>query len=88
MEADPDRLLRDSKPAADRQPGVHASLGTVRQAMLDLGTITTRLADVNAGLVTAGESGFKRLATLLDSLSAELGQAAEWLRDAAADDGR
>jgi hypothetical protein len=83
MEADPDRPLRDSKPAA--QPAVHASLGTVRQAMLDLGTITTRLADVNAGLVTAGESGYQRLATQLDSLSAELGEAAEWLRNAAAD---
>ena len=88
MDADPDRSLRDIEPAADAQPAVQTSLGTIHQAMLDLSTIATRLADVNAGLVTAGESGYKRLATQLNSLSAELGQAAEWLRDAAASVGR
>lgn len=88
MHVDPNRPLRDPKLAVDRHLAVHSSLGTVRQAMLDLGTITTRLADVNAGLVTAGESGYERLATQLDSLSAELAQAAGWLRDAAANNGQ
>ena len=68
-------------PKVDRHLAVHASLGTVRQAVLDLGTITTRLADVNAGLVTAGVPGYRVLATQLESLSAELAQAAAWLRD-------
>lgn len=62
-----------------------AVLGTVRQAMLDLGIVATRLADVQAGLVTAGERGYSQLATQLDSLSAELAQAAGWLRGATGD---
>ncbi|HTT51844.1 MAG TPA: hypothetical protein VMH35_10640 [Streptosporangiaceae bacterium] len=77
----------DPKSPVDRQLALHASLGTVRQAVTDLGTISTRLADVDAGLVTAGKSGYSRLATQLDSLSSELAQAAGWLRDAAATDG-
>ena len=77
----------DPESPVNRQLALHASLGTVRQAVMDLGMISTRLADVDVGLVTAGESGYRRLATQLDSLSSELAQAAGWLRDAAATGG-
>ena len=75
-------------PEVDRQLAVHAASGTVQQVLLDLSTVRTRLADVDAGLTMAGQSGYERLAKQLDSLSAELAQAAGWLRDLAASDGQ
>ena len=73
-------------PQTDRQLAVHAALGTVRQCVLDLGTIMTRLSDVDAGLVVAGQSGYALLAGQLESLSGELAQAAGWIRDLATGD--
>ena len=73
-------------PALDTQTAVSAALGTVQQVILDLGTVRTRLADVNAGLTTAGQSGYALLAGQLESLSGELAQAAGWIRDLAAGD--
>lgn len=74
--------------ALDTQMAVHAASGTVQQVLLDLSTVRIRLADVDAGLTTAGQSGYARLAGQLDALSGELAQAAGWLRDLAASDGQ
>ncbi len=73
-------------PAVDAQMAVHAASGTVQQVLLDLSTVRTRLADADAGLTTAGVSGYTRLAEQLTALSGELAQAAGWLRDLAASD--
>lgn len=73
-------------PKVDRQLAVSAASGTVQQVLLDLSTVRTRLADVDAGLTTAGVSGYTRLAGQLTALSGELAQAAGWLRDLAASD--
>jgi hypothetical protein len=70
--------------AVDAQMAVHAASGTVQQVLLDLSTVRARLADADAGLTTAGVSGYKRLAEQLTALSGELAQAAGWLRDLAA----
>lgn len=75
-------MTDDKPPVSQHLAVIAAALGTVRQAVLDLGIVSTRLADLSAGLVSADERGHSQLAATLDSLSGELGQAAAWLRDA------